>query len=89
MLTMVKTYVVLIAIVLLLEKGYDKKLPGRPLNTFTLCVLWTSAGQQKNKKQKKHKANESTDSKTQADDKIYQRCCCTMLIEQQTSPVTV
>ena len=42
-----KTYVVLIAVVLLLEKCYDKKLPGRPLTMFTLCVLWTSAGQQK------------------------------------------
>ena len=32
-----KTYVVLIAVVRLLEKCYDKKLPGRPLTTFTLC----------------------------------------------------
>ena len=42
-------YVVLIAVVLLLEKCYDKKMPGRPVTTFTLCVLWKSAGQQKKK----------------------------------------
>ena len=28
---------------------YHNKMPGRPLTMFTLCVLWTSAGQQQKK----------------------------------------
>ena len=47
-----KTYVS-IAVVLLLVKCYDKKKPGRPLTTFTLCFLWTSAGQQQQQKKSK------------------------------------
>ena len=34
-------------------KCNDNKMPGRPLTTFTSCVLWTSAGQLKKKNKKK------------------------------------
>ena len=32
---------------LLLVKCYDNKMPGQPLTTFSLCILWKLAGQQK------------------------------------------